>query len=207
MHKSLVKICKGFSFSGDVATDAIGLLIHHGREGVAKHVLTVANEAQRIASKINIDKEVARCAGYLHDISQVLPRSDMESAAIELEIDMLPEEKLAPYLIHGKLSAALANKIFAITDQSIIEAISCHTTLRVNASLLDKVLFIADKMSWDLEHAPFRPQLTMALEESIDEAVGCFLTWTWNQRENLDVIHPWLQQACAEYERKGFCKM
>ena len=46
---------EGFTFSGDLATDAVGLLIHHGRRDVAEHVLQVAGQAQSIAARFNVD--------------------------------------------------------------------------------------------------------------------------------------------------------
>lgn len=206
MQKSIAKICEGFSFSGDIATDAVGLLIHHNRHDVANHVLAVANQAQSIADRFNIDTWHAQCAGFLHDISLVVTPSEMLETSFELGIEPILEERQVPYLIHGKLSAAIAEILFGVTDDSILQAIGCHTTLRAKATLLDKVLFIADKMSWEPDHAPFRLEVREVLGKSLDEAVGCFLTWTWNQRERLDVIHPCIKEAWEEFRSKGFCK-
>lgn len=188
MQKSFAKICEGFSFSGDVASDVLEFLIYHGREEVAKHVMAVVDMAQRIAGTYNVDLELARCAGLLHDIGFVFLPTEMLQTALELGIELIAEEKQVPYLIHGKLSAAIAKKVFGVKNDKVIQAITCHSTLCANAAPLDKVLFIADKMSWDPEHSPFRLELEDALERSLDEAVGCFLTWTWKQRNKLDVI-------------------
>ncbi len=49
MHKALECIGEGFSFSGDIASDALEFLIYHGRQSVAEHALAVANRAQEIA--------------------------------------------------------------------------------------------------------------------------------------------------------------
>jgi len=195
MQEPLAKLCKGFSFPGDIDSDALEFLMYHGRQDVAKHVLAVKDMAQRIASKFSVNIELARCAGLLHDISLVIPTSDMLQTSLELGIEVIAEEKQVPYLIHGKLSALIAEEVFGIKNDSVIHAISCHSTLCANASSLDKVLFVADKMSWEPEHSPFRLELAEALEKSLDEAVGCFLTWTWNRKDKLDVIHPWLKEA------------
>lgn len=205
MQKSLAKICEGFSFSGDVAADVLGLLIFHGRSEVAKHVAAVADMAQRIARTHGVDQELARLAGFLHDISLVIPTSDMLPIAFELGIDLLTEEKRVPYLIHGNLSALMVKSVFGVKNDEVIHAITCHSTLCANATPLDKVLFIADKMSWDPGHSPFRLELEETIERSLDEAVGCFLTWTWKQRDKLDVIHPWLRAAWDEFKCNGFC--
>lgn len=205
MQKSLAKICEGFTFSGDLAADALEFLIFHERPEVARHVEAVRDMAQRIASTYGVDQEHARYAGLLHDISLVIPTSEMLQIALELGLDPIPEEKQVPYLIHGNLSAEIAKKVFGVKNDEVIQAITCHSTLCTNATPLDKVLFIADKMSWDPEHSPFRLELEESLERSLDEAVGCFLTWMWNQRDKLDVIHPWLKGAWDEFTSKGLC--
>ncbi|WP_425800826.1 bis(5'-nucleosyl)-tetraphosphatase (symmetrical) YqeK [Desulfitobacterium sp. Sab5] len=206
MHNSLANIFEGFAFSGDITSDALGLLNHHGRQDVAKHVLAVAEKARRLAGTYNVDPELAYCAGLLHDISQVLPPPKMLQISLELGMELVPAEKQVPYLIHGKLSAVIAEKAFKIKNDSLNHAISCHSTLCANATPIDKVLYLADKMSWDPEHFPFRLELEKVLEKSLDEAVGCFLTWTWNQKDKLDSVHPWLIDAWNEFQRKGFCK-
>ena len=57
-----------------------------------------------------------------------------------------------------------------------------------------------------LDHAPFRIEVREALGKSLDEAVGRFLAWTWNQRERLEVVHPCIEDAWDEFRSKGFCK-
>lgn len=207
MHKSLKSICEGFSFSGDIASDAVKFLIYHGQQSVANHSIAVADTAQRLASALNVDLELARYAGLLHDISLVVSPSNMVQISLELEIDLLEEEKQIPYLIHGKLSSVITKRVFGISSNFVTDAISCHTTLRSKASSLDKILFVSDKLSWDIEHSPFRLELEQAMEKSLDHAVGCFLTWMWDQRFRLDVIHPWLREAWDDFKAKGFCKM
>ena len=65
MHKSLSNMFERFSFSGDITSDAVDLLHHHGRKDVAKHVLTVAIRAQHLVKIYSVDSELAYCAGLL----------------------------------------------------------------------------------------------------------------------------------------------
>lgn len=48
----------------------------------------------------------------------------------------------------------MAEDLFKITEPEILNAVGCHTTLRSKASLLDKVLFVADKLEWDQTGIP-----------------------------------------------------
>ncbi|EJW16375.1 hydrolase (HAD superfamily) [Paenibacillus alvei DSM 29] len=57
-------------------------------------------------------------------------------------------------IIHQKLSKVMARDIFGITDNEVLDAVGCHTTLRANATQLDLVLFVADKIAWDQQGTP-----------------------------------------------------
>lgn len=68
----------------------------------------------------------------------------------ELSIDILEEERKYSRIIHQKLSKAMAQEIFLIDDTDILSAIECHTTLKSDSTLTDKILFISDKISFNL---------------------------------------------------------
>jgi transposase len=63
------------SFTGDIYRDSQALLIHHGRQATAEHSLRVAAEAKRLALRWNEDPAKAEIAGWLHDISTIIPRN------------------------------------------------------------------------------------------------------------------------------------
>ena len=105
-------------------------------------------------------------------------------------------------LLHQKLSAVMAEQIFGIGDPSILHAVRCHTTLRARASLLDKVVFVADKIAWDQAGAPpYLDEITQALRRSLDDAVWCYLDTLWQQRATLAAVHPWFVDAYLEQSR------
>lgn len=189
----------GFAPTGDLSLDAPALLRRHGKDGVADHIIRVAEQARRIARMEQIDETPALQAAWLHDISLVMPYADMAAAADALGLAVLPEERQAPALLHGKLSAWLAENHFGVTDPATLDAMRCHTTLWGAPSLLDKVLFAADKLSWDPADAPYKPAMEAALQQSLDEAIRCFLAHAWARREQMPVVHPWLVEACRYF--------
>lgn len=69
-------------------------------------------------------------------------------------------------IIHQKISKEMARDIFNIMDQEILDAVGCHTTLKKNSTILDKVLFVADKIEWDQIGEP--PRLRDAYYELKD---------------------------------------
>ncbi|MFZ5825225.1 MAG: bis(5'-nucleosyl)-tetraphosphatase (symmetrical) YqeK [Bacillota bacterium] len=164
---------------------------------MAHHVEIVAANALELARRTGTPEGPALTAAWLHDISLVLPYAEMAEHARRHGVPLLPEEIQAPQLIHGKLSALMAEQFFGVGDPAVLDAIRCHSTLRPNPTLLDKLLFIADKRSWPPHEAPYQAALEAALTNSLDEAVACFLDWSWQQR--YPVIHLWLRQAHAQF--------
>jgi predicted HD superfamily hydrolase involved in NAD metabolism len=199
MHNILLQLGAGLQLSGDAAHDVPVFLIYHGRPDTAKHCGAVAAEARRIAALVGADLDSAEIAGWLHDISVIIPSEQRAVIAEQLGIDVLPEEAIFPMIIHQKLSAVLARGLFQIEDAAILSAVGCHTTLKVGATMLDKVLFVADKLAWDQPgHAPFHDQMRAALGRSLDQAALVYLSYLWEQRTRLKVLHPWAQAAYIE---------
>ena len=79
------------------------------------HLLGVANEAKSLAKRFGLDEAAAFTGGLLHDIGGLVPEQQRVPLAEELGIDVLPEERLVPMLLHGKFSAYFAKDIFGVT--------------------------------------------------------------------------------------------
>jgi predicted HD superfamily hydrolase involved in NAD metabolism len=174
----------------------IALLTHHGCVKTAGHSRRVAAEAKRLAQRWQAGPHAAEIAGWLHDISAIVPNAQRVELAEQLGIEVLPEERILPMIIHQKLSAYFAQHLFAIHDPAVLSAIGCHTTLKADAGLLDKVLFVADKLKWDQPgDPPYLAAMTAAAERSLDQAALCYLAELWRQRDDLPVLHPWARQA------------
>lgn len=194
----LASLFGGLQVTGELAHDVPRFLHLHGKAGVARHVRLVAETAGRLADRAGVRASDAAAAGWLHDITLVMPYPAMVEPLRRLGVPILQEELAAPQLLHGKLSAVVAEQYAGVTNTAVLDAIRRHTTLCGNPTALDKVLFIADKLSWSPSDAPYHQGLVVAVEESIDHAVAFFLAWSWQQR--YPVVHPWLREA---YE--AFC--
>lgn len=185
-----------FRCSGEVDVDVSLFLTSYGCQKTARHCIAVAGKAVELARHYHCDPSKAKEGGYLHDISVVIPTDHWIAVAHDQSIEVLPEEVQYPLILHQKLSMALAREVFKVTDSEILNAIGCHTTLRLNPSILDKVLFLADKIAWDQEGTPpYLKDLMNALDHSLDLAVLVYLDHLWDSRNELGVIHPWFVQA------------
>ena len=129
----------------------------------------------------------------------MIPQKEWIKHAEEWKIELLPEEHQAPVVLHQKLSAYLAQHLFHITGPAVLSAIECHTTLRPGASRLDKIVFLAEKLEWDQSgQPPYKAALETALQNSLDTATKWYLTYMWQQRYRLLVIHPWFKGTYEE---------
>lgn len=192
-------LTNGIRLTGHIPDDAAALLNAHGRAETAVHCANVAGEARRLAARFGADERQAKIAGWLHDISAVIPTGQRIQYARQWGIDVLPEEAAAPMLLHQKQSAVLAAEAFGITDAAVLSAIGCHTTLKGSPSELDKVVFLADKIAWDGAGAPpYQEAILTAVEMSLDEACWCYLDYLWSQRATLFAVHPWFVTAYRE---------
>ncbi len=183
--------------TGDIGPDVTAFLLHHGHPETAEHCKNVAAEAKRLAAQFGADETLAESGGWLHDVSNVFPNERRVHIAQQLGLEVLPEEAAMPMILHQKLSAVMAHQIFGVTDKTALSAIECHSTLKADASLLDKIVFLADKIAWDQSYtAPFLEGVLAALEQSsLDQAVLHYLHYLWQQRDTIQVVHPWFVDA------------
>lgn len=196
MHPLFHRFAQLPSSQIDLKTNVSSFLIHNDCSDTAEHSLRVGAEARKIALKFGADPEAAEIAGWLHDISAVFPNQERIAVARELGVEVLPEEEMFPMIIHQKISKVMARDIFMVTDQEILDAIGCHTTLRARSTLLDKILFVADKIAWDQAGTPpYIEDLMFNLEKSLSHGAFSYISYLWERREALKVVHPWLKEA------------
>jgi len=185
-----------FSLTGVIAEDVRQFLGTFGYPKTAQHCAAVAKKARWLAQRFSGSLYQAELGGYLHDISAVIPVRKRVKFAYSHNVAVLAEEAQCPMILHQKLSVVIAREVFQVMDIEVLSAVGCHTTLKAGASLLDKVVFLADKIAWDQDgKPPYSRELNEALEESLDAAVLVYLNYLWERRSQLQIIHPWLVEA------------
>ncbi|HHZ03149.1 MAG TPA: HD domain-containing protein [Tissierellia bacterium] len=122
------------------------------------HSIGTMEEAEKLAKVYNYDILKAKVAGLLHDCGK---------------------SRCGDNLTHAKKSADLAIIKYGIKDKEIIDAILYHTTGRVNMTLLEKIIYIADKIEpgrnyegveelRKIAYLDLNKALIMSLENTID---------------------------------------
>jgi predicted HD superfamily hydrolase involved in NAD metabolism len=196
MHPLIASLVAGLSLPSDPALAVPLFLQSHGYTKTADHCAAVAAECRRLARRFDLDPRPAELAGWLHDVSAVWPSAQRLAVARALGLPVLPAERQHPLLLHQRLSAALAEGLFAVSDPAVLAAIACHTTLRPNPSPLDLLLFVADKLAWDQAgRPPYLTPLLAALDDSLASAAIVYLRYLWQQQDRLPAVHPWLIEA------------
>lgn len=196
MAQIIKQLTANITLHGTLGEQVAQFLKHHDCPKTAAHCGDVARQSAELAQRFSLPVEQATQAGWLHDVSAVFPARDRVEVAHELGVEVLPEEATFPMIIHQKLSVVLAREIFAIRDEAILSAIGCHTTLKQDASPLDTLVFVADKIAWDQQGTPpYLEEITQALNQSLDHAALVYLRYLWNMRDKLRVWHPWANEA------------
>ena len=109
-----------------------------------QHTLGVAYMAAALAMRYGADVDAAFMAGLLHDCAKCIPGDRKYELCKKYGIELNDTEREAPYLLHAKLGAYLAEHEYKIKDSEIIGAVRYHTTGRPDMSLLEEIIFIAD---------------------------------------------------------------
>ena len=163
------------------------------------HVLKVRDNALALARRYVIDYEQAKNAALLHDISNLIPQDKYIAIAEACDLEIFPAEREFPVLLHQRISRIVAVETFNILDKEVLNAINCHTTLRKSATPLDKLLFLADKLSWDDKDTPaYMPLVRKASEVSLDNGIKCYFENLMLDKSSLKAPHPWLLEAWEE---------
>ncbi len=133
------------------------------------HVKNVANAAEELAILYGADVEKARLAAYLHDIVKEEKREDLLRILQQDVIIAQSTAKRPRPVWHGPAAAVYAKHTLGITDEEVLSAVACHTMGKVNMSLLDKILFVADLISEERDF-PGVEAIRQAAEENLDKA-------------------------------------
>jgi len=111
-----------------------------------EHSINVSKMACRLALNFGCNVTKAEIAGLLHDCAKDLDYKILKAMIKEYNIKIDKLIYKIPKLLHPLVGAAIAEKEFNIQDSTILKAIRIHSTGAVNMSILDKVIYLSDKI-------------------------------------------------------------
>lgn len=166
-----------------------------------EHSILVAKEAKELAKHYNYDEEKAYIAGLVHDIAKEFTQE--ENIKWIEKYDLSKEFLLPKYekIVHAEVGSVVVKEWYGL-DNEIMSAVRYHTIGSSNMSLLDKIIFISDKIG--------RKEKTEQIEEikkiayqDLDKALLKYLTY---QKEKLKSkgkeFHPLTKELYKKLEKK-----
>lgn len=133
------------------------------------HCIGVMNMCEKLAKKYNINTEKAKKIGLMHDMAKDLSKQEKLKYVEENNIECSQIEKILVEILHGKIAADICKKKYGF-DSEMCRAIAIHTTGDENMTMLQKILFVADKTDETRNYEDVEYYRKLAFKD-IDEAI------------------------------------
>ena len=156
------------------------------------HSIGVMEKAIELAKIFGEDEEKAAYVGLVHDIAKEMTEEELYEYANKNNILLTKEDKIVNRTLHGIIGADIVKQKYGFTKE-MQDAIYYHTTARENMTLLDKIVYVADKSEERTrrsEHAYKLRQITK--DKGLDEAI-LFVIEDWIIPKSIkqgEMIHP-----------------
>lgn len=162
------------------------------------HSLGAQDKALDLAERFQFTKadyDKAAIASLLHDAAKLMNSQELIQYCDAHDIVLSDEDRQSPQTLHPFVGAEMVKETFGITDEDVLNAIRYHTTGRPGMTLVEKVVFIADKIESNTRNPLYIQKVTALLDyrnpRSLDETM-CYLldstiTFLIEKRQ---VIHP-----------------
>lgn len=155
-----------------------------------KHSKGVEAEAVKLAKTYNENIEKCRIAGIAHDCVKEMSDDELIKKAGKYNIDIDEIQLHSPQLLHGPVGAEYIRRNFDVTDMDILNAVYYHTTGRPNASMIEKIIYLADVIEESRNFEGIE-SIRDAAYKDIDRAIilSCNSTFIYIIKNNY-LIHP-----------------
>lgn len=194
----------GFKTTDDLKRDIESYFLIHDRLDTFEHTLDVVQELHNIEKQFGSLEEGSVVACYCHDLGKVVHEEVMIEFCVENKIEITDEEKLLPSILHQKISKFIAENVFGIRDDNILNAIRYHTTSRQQPSNMEIEVLLADKLSWKEDgYREIANNIREAMKYSKEKAILYYLTYLELNKEESQIYHKDSKEA-YEYFRQKF---
>lgn len=134
------------------------------------HSVSTMKKAKELAKEYHQEEYIVMLTALAHDIAKEMTLEQYLAYAKKNEIILDDFDKTETTMLHGKIGANIVAKKYGFTKE-MQDAIYYHTTGRAGMTLLDKIIFLADK-SEDKREGPEAEELrTEIKEQGLDQAI------------------------------------
>ena len=141
------------------------------------HSLGTAQACVAIAEKVGYDVEKAYLAGLVHDCAKGMSFQELLDYCKKANFSFEDGELENYKVLHAPVGKLVACEKFGIKDVEILDAIRWHTLGKVGMSLLEKIVFLADKIEPETRGRDEyeRRIKNVAMEKGLDrEILDCY---------------------------------
>lgn len=131
-----------------------------------KHTVGVAVTAAENCTRYNVTEKDAVTASLLHDCGKEMSREDKPISGCCISSDVPPP------VVHQFTSAYLAEHVYGIRDENILNAVKYHCSGRENMSPLEKLVYLSDMLEEGRDYDGVQT-LRDIFKRDKDEALYC----------------------------------
>lgn len=172
------------------------------KESRYRHSLGVEEVAYDLAFIYGYDATKAGIAALLHDCARDLSEEELFAKCVHYHLSVTEVERKRTVLLHAKVGAAIAQEIFGVEDEDILNAIIYHTTGRPAMSLLEKIIFTADYIEPNRKPIPGLNIVRELAYMDLDKAVTMISKNTLDYLSDTGVLIDNLTRETYDYYRK-----
>ena len=151
------------------------------------HSINTMREAVKLAVLFNGDVQKAAIAGLLHDCAKSLVKKSQDSI-----VKKEGSGRSTDYsdILHAYQGRQVAMDQFHIDDPDILNAIYYHSTSRADSSLLEKIIYVADKIEPGRNFSRI-DQIRRITYQNLDDGLLACLTDIMKHLERMNkTLHP-----------------
>ena len=163
-----------------------------------QHSLNTAIVAKKLAEHYHANIEEAYLCALAHDLAKEFSRDENQKwiEHFNLSDDYLKEENKK--IIHGVIGAYIAEERYNFT-QEMKDAIYYHVTGRKNMTLLDKIVYLADKIEPGKDYPGIDRERELAYQDIDKVVLECLKNRTRKLEKENKKIHPLSYQAISYF--------
>lgn len=163
------------------------------------HTMGVVRCGAKLAARYGADGKKAQLAALLHDCAKLGEECQRQLAAeYGLDISRMPMA-----IVHGPLGAERARREFGIEDEDILAAIACHTVCRRGMGVLDKIVYLSDKIEQGRRYDGVE-HIRSEAEKSLDRGmIACIEHGLRYREEKGEDAHPDTLAVLEEMKNKN----
>ena len=163
----MIKIINGGKMEFDLMKKKLRKLLNEKRW---KHSVNTSEMAYKLAKIYGVNLNDAKIAGLLHDCAKNMDYNELLQIVHENEVKFDFEIEKIPKVLHAFVGAIVARQEFDVQDSEILQAIRLHSTGGRNMTILDKIIYLSDKIE-PLRHFKGIEQVRQMATNNLDRAL------------------------------------